>query len=504
MNQVIENILNETNISSSLSELGDLLRESTNRESEFLHQNLPQLVSQFNKLSNDEELYMSITRVVINLLANNDSNRDFFTQDIPIINQFWQQVLSQGVVIDGGDVRLGILLSQFIYDTEHKPQYLNYLFKFRCQLYPLINKDNFTEVDNLFDIIVELLSSDQELNENDYVFIDRCAEFLVNEEIDEDLSSTMCDIMALSKPGIASMTKVIQLIPQIKQFASIKRKLFVLISELSTSDCIPLAIENLSNSDSYVVAGCCIAIGNEINNPESHKDITSTIESTIGMDQFFKLFFNWEITDVVQIQAVHLLIKLLNKDNVNYILDYETKLIAITKIAFDNARYYQEVCNLHARLLKKICKLNIVEQLEHVWELICEYDNTQEIQYILLQTKVIFPQELLTKLITNAVSSISTNTPVEILLEKLKAIAVLNQMVLEKLIEPYIEDIDNLTEFLQQLLPQLEQISSESGIKQVLVNNSKYVAATTSSVFENVEKSEQLIAICQEILTVRH
>ncbi|EGW30806.1 uncharacterized protein SPAPADRAFT_156075 [Spathaspora passalidarum NRRL Y-27907] len=512
MNQLIENILNEKELNSSLRALGDLLREPANREAPELQQNLPALVNKFDKLITKDdtenenesdqdiynqsyrELYNDTTRVVVNLLANSDTNRDFFTKDTTAINQFWLNVLTNCE-------RVGILLSQFWYETERKQQYLEYFqqLNIKDKLYGLIEEDYVDEAADLFDAILELLDG-QLLQENDCRFIKKCTNYLIH--CDEEIASTICELLGMLEPGIDSFETIVDIIPRIENDRqSVKRKLFVLISELSTSECLLKAIGQLWNKDKYVNAGCFIAIGNEITSEESYKQVINKIQSNMSMADFFMSFFRDEFFDMVQIQAVHSLTKILNKDNVKYVLNHQFVLDQMTKLALDQANYYQEVTNLQIRFLKKIINLDqeVAKRLDSIWEVVGEYDNTQEIQYSLLQT-VDEHSPLMPKLIQNAVSPIPSTISIEVILEKLKAIAVLNQMVEDKKISPYVEHTKELTEFLRQLLPQLDlQDNSETGMKQVLVNNTKYVAATTYKVF-NPEKAEDLLAVCQEII----
>ena len=94
MDELIQNIIEPSSLSedtiNSLHELGDLLRDDTNRI--IIHDKLSILLPRFNQIlslltnqnqnQNQNQLLMNklqleTLRVIINILANNDLNRDF-------------------------------------------------------------------------------------------------------------------------------------------------------------------------------------------------------------------------------------------------------------------------------------------------------------------------------------------------------------------------------------------------------------------------------------------
>lgn len=562
MEQVIEQVKSSTDVLISLKTLGDYLREETNRSSELIQENLLSLLAQFNRLfqSENDDILLEILRVIINLLASNDYNRDFYTQDdVQEVGQFWEIIKNN--LVDGSDPkseRIAILLSQFIYDTDHTEQYFQYFHSINIQenIYKLLSTDNLANLSILFEFALELFRNNQRLNEMDYDFIKKSPDILVyltshwdtlEDDLDEEIWEHLVDICEFNKPDNSTFVRIIDLIPIIPESLSnkvkLKRKLFAMASELSDETSFDTAVGYLKNTtDSYVFAACCIVIGNFVHDVNSFQDINGRIIESFGnstkiVDVFME---NFKITDVVQVQAIHMMTNLLDETRASRIFTYKEQSRALTKVVIDNEKYYQEVAALYLNFLKKLTRLGILEVvnskvgLDDLWDVVFEFgeDNQKvlEIKYLILLEVVLNgfgnkSASLNRELIKAAVRPLSTNAAMGInhILEKLKALGIFHQELSKASIQELVDSAysGNLDQFIQeylvpycelweQLVPQLETTDENKETPQykILLNNSRYVAGITISVFQDYDLVEEekevsrLVELCKKVITI--
>ena len=135
-----------------------------------------------------------------------------------------------------------------------------------------------------------------------------------------------------------------------------------------------ISIDQLqSTNDPYVFSCCCITIGNFIHDKSSMEKAltisfdklttpTTSISTGTGtgrsipltMDKLISLYFEInKITDVVQIQSIHMWNNLMNETIANKILTIlEDYLLKFTKIIIDNGKYYREILILYLKFIK--------------------------------------------------------------------------------------------------------------------------------------------------------
>ncbi|CAX42012.1 conserved hypothetical protein [Candida dubliniensis CD36] len=578
MNELIENLVTTTSSSSSISqntinvlhELGDLLRDDTNRIA--IHDKLSILLPQFNKFlsisisttstneSLTDELKFETLRVVINILANNDLNRDFFTNSIQVpklleidiketinedqesliimINEFWSIIK---IHLDKNEKFqlikfIFILLNQFIYDTNHKSQYLEFFNSLKIQwgLYPLINKDT---IDDIGEFLYELLASKSlSLTDIDRIFLS--GKILDNISIkdleDEETGLIMIDLLSLNEPSNELYKTILQQISLCDTNVSglIKRKLLVLASDLapvyndsnnnnnssssSTIDeqekALNISIDQLqSTNDPYVFACCCITIGNFIHDKSSMEKALTILfnESNISeegelltIDKLISLYFEKNIiTDVIQIQSIHMWNNLMNETIANKILTniLEDDLLKITKIIIDNEKYYQEILILYLKFIKKLIKLSNkslvpFKVIEYILQNLDNNNNGTilDIKYLLLQKQQQqqeyggkYTEEMFMELLKSLVNTINTTN----VLEQLKTIAIINQQILNGELEIIISSNINMEQLLENyfhplehLLNQFISLLSESKSKLKLKSKSKSKSKSNNNI----------------------
>ena len=104
-----------------------------------------------------------------------------------------------------------ILLNQFIYDTDHKSQYLEFFnsLKIQWEIYPLINEDN---IGDIGEFLYELLSSSSSsssslsssnlLTETDRTFLSGkiLLDIPIN-DLDEETTLIIINLLSLNKPS---------------------------------------------------------------------------------------------------------------------------------------------------------------------------------------------------------------------------------------------------------------------------------------------------------------
>lgn len=536
MEELIFKIQRSENLVESLDKLGDELRQDSSRIA--IYDQLPKIIPEFNKVlllqssssstTSLVNLKLKILRILINILANNDINRDYLTNELDsYIIELWSIIKNQ--LNDGdedydGDVRkfIFILLNQFIYNTQHKDKYLEFLYNQNIQheLYSIINNENWNEIG---EFIYELLSSlKQKKSTKDEEFINLCFDLKVKqqqqeeEDDDEDEDESIwVDLLGLNKPSNESFQKALKLIPNRKS-SLIKRKLFVLACNLVNYEndddyekSLIYSIDNLNiTNDSYVFSVYCIIIGNSIHDKSSFEKIEKLIELKLGIKNLQELYFNKyynKIIDIIQLQSIHLWNNLLNKKSGEEIIkNYQNQLLAITKIIIDNGNYYKEILNLYYKFIKKLIKLLEFPPTKLI-EFILDNDKASsssssviEIKYLLLQ---LYP-ELYPELIEDVVKNVNTTN----VLEQLKTLSIINNALISGKLT--INDLqDEYLIPLGQILSQLSiQLDNHKGGKdneelwefKAFKNNLKYVSGTTISLLK--ETNTDILETCNHIL----
>lgn len=366
MEQLVANLERDPSDLDSTRKLGDLFRDSAAREDALVK--IPRLTSIFvgnlkiYEAGNDPELILEDLRVVINLLADNDANRLSFIEE----NELWlviKEILTNNRVPPTVKNRIGTLFNQFIYNSEVKAQPLEKLFNLNIISTYLTWLEQIQLTDTVFDLIplFEFVREVIKGNLNEFLsraenvdlgvrYVDaglKVTEYVLQLE-DEDLDD-IDEILLLITDVISTMTsfetmlpissinaneRVLNILPQVPDDlpnkTHIKRKLFAISGNISSmgdfksKHDLEVSLAKYideSTVDPYVMAASAINLGNFIINSETAKYVEDLIQRSVEIEQFFNIFFTkFQINDVVQIQAIHLINNLLTSINSKYVL----------------------------------------------------------------------------------------------------------------------------------------------------------------------------------------
>ena len=584
MEQLVANLERVPSDLDATRKLGDLFRDSAARENAL--EKIPRLTAIFvgnlkiYEAGNDPELILEDLRVVINLLADNDANRVSAIEE----NEFWlviKEILTNNSVPPTVKNRIGTLFNQFIYNSDVKPQLLEKLFNLDIMSTYLTWLEQTQLTDPVFDLIPLFEFVREVIKSNMKQFLSRAenvdigvryvdaglkvAEYIL-QLVDEDLDD-IDEILLLLTDVISSMTsfetmlpissinvneRVLNILPQVPDGlpnkTHIKRKLFAICGNISSMGDfeskhdlkVSLAKYIDENTvDPYVMAASAINLGNFIINSETAKYVEDLIHRSVEIEQFFKIFFTkFQINDVVQIQAIHLINNLLTPTNSKYVLaNYENILNVFTKVIIDNGKYYGEVLNLYLKFIKKLIRCQFMTNKDDImnyhelWEILFagleqSLIDLHEIKLLLLQAYIqkfceaslneLTPEKLslLRSLINSTVGlANTTNLPVTLLFEKLKTIGIFTHTLNSNNISPlvlvqYVYDNDDelfksqfqtpMFEFILQLKEQL-QTAKQQPQYAMLANNSKFVCGTTQTFFNQWKDGDEIIEVCKEV-----
>ena len=264
----------------------------------------------------------------------------------------------------------------------------------------------------------------------------------------------------------------------------------------------------------------------------------------LTIDKLISLYFEKNIiTDVIQIQSIHMWNNLMNETIANKILTniLEDDLLKITKIIIDNEKYYQEILILYLKFIKKLIKLSNkslvpFKVIEYILQNIDNNNNGTilDIKYLLLQKQQQQQQqeyggkytvEMFMELLKSLVNTINTTN----VLEQLKTIAIINQQILngeleiiissninmEQLLENYFHPLEHL---LNQFISLLSESKSKSKLKsksksnnnivnpnweiKIFQNNLKFVAISIIKIIE--KNSNELLSTKTNLLKICH
>lgn len=306
------------------------------------------------------------------------------------------------------------------------------------------------------------------------------------------------------------------------------------------------------HQNTYSVTAASIALGNCINSQETKTKMIQYIESISSIESFINEFFNIKFGDIIQYQSIHLLNNVINESIASIILSSESiisRLNKMNKAIVDNSKYYKEVSQIYFKFLKKLIRsgyignqiesneslIKNIPSLFETWEYLENCDllsDTEEVYLLLLQAFITkFPTfesgniAFYKKLLNYSISDKNSNSKVSIqfLLEKLKTIGITLTYFNTNNINPdyliskiYNSSTTNFeTEFYHPFLHFLQQLNdsiqtslsssndtNENFQFKALLNNSKYVAATTITFSTHCDLSAttRVLEVCKAIM----
>lgn len=405
----------------SLRNLGNILRDESARQDDRVTQIVPIIVeslsNEFDKFFTDgfdqssSRIPLEELRVLINMLADSDSNRQFITQDEPLYLKFWKlllQYVKHMNELDADDLlyaRVLILLSQFARNTALRSSFASYFQKldFHSVLLQAIvskwlkNRVNFFEDDNAL-LLIEILSSitenisknipSESQRESVLTQLSTCLEIL-QLDLDELSSGTTSDRLSSEEALVQLCELIVNLtmlenisginqshinaailglfckVPDdIEDYVAVKRHLFSAsgnVSSMSSYDnwndvgiCINVFYNG--SSDPYLLSAASIVLGNAISNTTQQKLLLDEVEQGHSLELLIHSFFATKFNDIIQLQSFHLLNNIMSERTIHYIIGEKTAIFKAFKAMMDNEKYYKEISKICYQFLKKMLK----------------------------------------------------------------------------------------------------------------------------------------------------
>ena len=577
----MESILSDTADATDVStwnKIGDFLRDESNRSGLLTKESLPSLIDltipnlkDFVESKGNEELILANFRALINLTADNDYNRSFLLKN----QGLWHYVDAILTIENEAIVeRMLIFLSQFIY-SEKKQEYLTSIFTLLSSMPSIVEKLHSLDSFILFfkELVVvneqQIVSSKEKdiyihyidwflkelenrlKTENSNVNVQNVSEDDEEEDEEEDEDEvllSLSDIIAhltmfedLNLSIINANYRVLRVMegicPGLPNITHIKRKLFAASGNITSMKNYPgevdMALDYFKNpnvGDSYVLSALAITLGNYVTSLTKSQELNNLIEHDYGMEPLFEKFFNIKVTDVIQIQSIHLLNNMVNAANVKYVLINVDGLRRMAKVIVDNNQYYPEMGKLFYKFMKKFITLQFIDgagdisRYVDLWGLFNDKDNSdhQEIKLLLLQAYIRTPTNItpfVTRLITDAVTLNSeTSVTIDLILQRLKTLGMFmhnlntSSITVTNLQEYFGGNETYVSLFLQpfsQLLLKLKDDVLEQSKNQpqysILLNNSKFLCVSVLK-FQQTGPSDglnnEIISCCKEITLI--
>ncbi|KAK6203482.1 uncharacterized protein RJT21DRAFT_27484 [Scheffersomyces amazonensis] len=401
----------------SLKALGDQLRDETVRANPVIAQSLPLLttiVSNAFTNTNNRQVQLEGLRVLINSMAFNDVNRSEVMKSDSETLSFWKCVSAELSSTDEEiGTRIVLLLSQFIYDTDHKNEYVKQLYQYglyESTLNFLKSIDSEISQDVVaYDKHIELLhelivDNGQEIAQDQASSVCRVIELLLRviesavgdvsvDATDEDYQSvlgrlfqTLAIVTGYSQiPNIDGIRdafkRLVSLFVTPKQWItelSVRRSfvpsvtnfLFIESYTQGAEDLLFIidVLKGIKNTppeyevDSYLICACVVYLGNYIHNEATASQVRQLIAAHItdGLSGFVSLILSRiKLTDVILVQSLHPLANLMNGVLAHTILQSESNyksLLTYNKIILDNKDFYPEILSVYLKFIYKLIR----------------------------------------------------------------------------------------------------------------------------------------------------
>ncbi|CCE86156.1 Piso0_005810 [Millerozyma farinosa CBS 7064] len=404
----------------SLKNLGNILRDESARQDDRVKNILPIIVeslcNEFENLRNEvdqsaSKVPLEELRVLINMLADSDTNRQFITKDETLYLKFWNSLLQyiksagESGTADELYSRILILLSQFVRNTALRSYFASYFQKldFHFVLLQAIvsnwlkNRLDFFEDDNAL-LLIEISSSITEnISKNIpgesqrgsvLAHLSSCLEILQlcldelshgstsDQSSSEEALLQLCeiivnltmleDISGINQSHInAAILGLFCKVPKdIEDYVAVKRHLFSAsgnVSSMSSYDNwndVDICIDVFYNgsTDPYLLSAASIVLGNAVSNATQQKLLFDKVESRHSSESLIRSFFATKFNDIIQLQSFHLLNNIMSERTVDYIIVEKTAIFKAFKAMMDNEKYYKEVSKICYQFLKKMLK----------------------------------------------------------------------------------------------------------------------------------------------------
>lgn len=405
----------------TLKFLGNILRDESARQDDRVTQIVPSIVehlsNEFGEFLKDgldhsaSRIPSEELRVLINMLADSDTNRQFITQDEPLYLKFWHlllQYVKYENEVDRDDElydRILILLSQFARNTALRSYFANYFQKLNIHSILLQaigskwleNRTDLLEDENVL-LLIEIASSLTENISKNIPSESQCESVLTQLNtcleilqlcLDELSSGTNADRLRSEEALVQLCELIVNLtlfedisdinkshinakilgsfckVPEdIVDYVSVKRHLFSAsgnISSMSSYDnwndvgiCIDVFYNG--NTDPYLLSAASIVLGNAISNASQQNLLLDEVELRHSLELLVHSFFSTKFNDIIQLQSFHLLNNIMSERTIGYIIAEKIAIFRAFKAMMDNEKYYKEISKICYLFLKKMLR----------------------------------------------------------------------------------------------------------------------------------------------------
>lgn len=505
--------------STDYAELANELRSAEFRES--FHSHLSAFLDRVNHDLDQDHPTHEILRCLVNVCADNDPNRDVVAKDA----ELWDKLTTKKRINEDEvhQDRVVVLLTQFIRNTNNEKQFMESFHQhFSSTVIDLVQINDVDVYEWVLEYVHENIGVIIEKNELDFAFklasdlVDVLERGNLDEESPLHISRTIADLLSFEEMPTGGLNiRIIRLLgyseAKVNRFLFAASGCILSMKNYHSEKDLKFSIELIENvesgsTNSYITGACAINIGNYITSQEKLLEVKSLISSP---SKFISNYFHNPVTDVVQVQSVHMLTNLMNNEVfVEPIIANISYVEAIAKIIVDNAKYYNEVFQVFLRFCNKlILKKSSSWQLTDLWKCVLSADNTEETGYLLLQAYLESPEptdiEYLGQLVVNATDA-PTSISFPLLLSKLKTLGMLcHKMEKNKLLREVV--ILNQNKVFSSQLKFLKELAQEltGDVPPVLRNNARFVCATTLTALGVLgvkgEKVDELREVCEKV-----
>ncbi|KAL7663634.1 UNC-45/Cro1/She4 central domain-containing protein [[Candida] zeylanoides] len=458
----------------------------------------------------DERVTLEALRVLVNLAADSDRNRDCIVDEAGGGAEFWSHLLeavrdAHGAVF----TRTLVLLTQFARNTRQQSYYATFL-GVHGFFEPLVARlQPGEDAELIVELLVCMAHTDAVSASSAVAAAVRALALAVDAELVADLV-----VVASSRPPQwipelgALQTALLAALESTDASSSVYgcRQMFAASGHISAMpDCNNWQFAArcralvAGGNGSWAVAASAVILGNCIDSSESRDTLLASWHDQ-WVAQFCRSLAGFG--DVVQFQALHLLVNVMTPA-VAAAVTVGANLDAICracKVVLDNRDYYAEIAQIAVKFATRLLRAlsasptELLEGLYQFWGLFKD----EEVLLLVLQGIVKDGRlpagdgDKVAVLAANMVQPVG-KVSITVLLEKLKTIAMVLQCEnVTEVIDANAALMSSYAEFLQGLSHSL----TEDAPPEILLNNAKFVAAVTKQRFP----AHTVTTTCDDIL----
>lgn len=482
-----------------LNQLSVLLRDEQIRDEPLFKNNISKFIETTGNLLNLEEgrvFVLELLKVLINGIADNDSNRDALIENQEIwveIKKFWREefsddevnerifILFENLIADDVDNGKGKYLFKVSELSEDLFWYLQYNFenKLATEIFvDLIKTNEFrSDVDKIDLVLNKLLVLLDKYREKDFIKDDDgIDEVIVNNSKILEILTLDLKIKFNSNYELkfqSNLLKVFQSVEKIEVPNKLKfqRQIYATVGNISSNHTSKNQIEsNLEKeTNGYIISSICLIMGNSINSNEDKQKVIQQypdlVKLLISKFQYF--------SDPILFQGYLQLFKhIISLSNYNELfIEFDTFRVIIERILM-NSKYYPNLIQLFVQFFKKLIVFMNKNQLLQLISIDQIFEIDDELILLLILNKLIIYKtndEITNKLISKVMKFNQNKIEISTLFELTKTLGLLSNYNPNLLINKYSEE-------LILLLTTIKEIKENNGAVDAIKNNSKYIS----------------------------